>query len=737
MRFLDRTPLRRKLTWLAMTCSVVALLATAVALGAYEWVFYRKTMFSHLTTLTAITARNSAAAVAFANNDDAARILNALDTEPAVVAAVLYDQRGRRFAEFRRPNVDEGVFTPAHAPEDGVQVVGTQLQIVFPVNETKRFGTLLVVADVSAIRVRVAAYGIVLLCTTVVSGLLAFLLTAWLKERIVAPVQALAAAAERVQDNADYTIRVQKQAEDEVGALTDAFNAMMARIQQNEAEIARGAERLRLAVESAQIGTWDWDIPRDAIVWNQRTYEIFGIESGTPMSSSLLLAQIHPDDRSRVSAAIQSAMNTSVDFATEFRLTRPDRPERMRYVTIRGRVFKSPEGEVQRAVGVAVDITERRTAELRALESELRFRAVAERAPAMIWSCDHGLNRDYFNKTWLTFTGRQFEQELGTGWQEGLPAADLFRWQDIVTAAAAQHDPYSVEYRLRRADGVYRWVVETGSPRLSADGSFAGYLGSCIDITARKENEEELEAHVRLRTRELQAANQELESFSYSVSHDLRGPVRAIQGFAEIAIEDLDANNVEAAKERIDRVIKASERMNKLIDAFISMARISRAELKIAPVDLSKIAEDILSFLRSTDPARTVEVKIAPGLTALGDERLLRIALENLLRNAWKFTSKKERAQIEFGATQREGETVFFVRDTGAGFDSGLAHKLFHAFERLHPGSEFEGLGVGLSTVYRVVEKHNGRVWAESVQGEGATFYFTVPARDGAKLPVI
>ena len=399
MSILTHTPLRRKLTWLAMTCSIVALLATAVALGAYEWVFYRKTMFTHLTTLTAITARNSAAAVAFANTDDAVRVLNALDTEGAVVAAVLYDGHGRRFAEFRRPNAENDFFAPAHAPEDGVQVVGTQLQIVVPVAEVKRFGTLLVVADVSAIRVRVAAYGIVLLCTTVVSGLLAFLLTGWLAERIVAPVQALAAAALQVQTKADYSVRVEKEADDEVGALTDAFNAMLARIQQNEADIARGEERLRLAVESAQIGTWDWDIGRDSIVWNSRSYQIFGVDEGTSVTSSVMLAQIHPDDRARVSAAIESAMNTSVDFSTEFRQFRADRPDRTRYVTIRGRVFRSAEGDVQRAVGVALDVTERRTAELRVIESELRFRAVAERAPAMIWSCDHGLNRDYFNKT--------------------------------------------------------------------------------------------------------------------------------------------------------------------------------------------------------------------------------------------------------------------------------------------------------------------------------------------------
>jgi light-regulated signal transduction histidine kinase (bacteriophytochrome) len=202
--------------------------------------------------------------------------------------------------------------------------------------------------------------------------------------------------------------------------------------------------------------------------------------------------------------------------------------------------------------------------------------------------------------------------------------------------------------------------------------------------------------------------------------------VRAIQGFAEIAIEEIDANNLTSAKERIDRVVKAADRMNKLIDAFIGMARVSRAELKIEPVNVTKVAEDVVTFLRMTDAKRQVETAISPGMVARGDERLLRIVIENLLSNAWKFTSRKDQARIEVGSEKRAGETVYYVRDNGAGFNTALGHKLFHAFERLHSGSQFEGLGVGLSTVHRVIEKHDGRVWAESVQGEGATFYFTL-----------
>lgn len=723
MKSSRRVPLRRKLTWLTMTCSIVALLTTAVALGAYEWLSYRRTLYVHLETMSTIAARNSTAALAFANPADGHRVLAALENEPAITAAALYDSAGRMFASFRR---DVGApDLPAAAPPDGIRTSGAELLIAVPVSEEKRFGTLLVRADVRLIRERLYGYLAVLGGTTVVSGLLAFLLTGWLTRRLVAPVQALVAAATGVKTQADYSVRVEKTDDEELGQLTDAFNAMLARVQENENALYRNAERLRLAVAAAKIGTWDWNLVRDEVIWNDRNYEIFGVPVGLPVNSQLFLSLVHPDDRQRVRMSVESSVSTSNEFSAEFRLSRPERPPH--YVVVRGLFLKSSAGDPLRAVGVTIDVTEQRGAELRVMESERRFRAMAERAPALIWSCDANLRREYFNKTWLAFTGRTLEAELDSGWQTGVPEADVARWHEIVGNAVRQRDPYSLEYRLRRADGVFRWVIETGSARVAADGSFAGYLGSCIDITTRKVNEAELEAHVRARTLELEVANQELESFSYSVSHDLRGPLRAIQGFAEIAVEECEAGNASAAVERLQRVIKAADRMNKLIDAFIGMARISRAEPVIEKVSLTRVAEEIMSFLRSASATpRAVEVALTANLECHGDERLLRIVLENLLGNAWKFTARKKIPRIEFGATEKDGARVFYVRDNGAGFKSALGHKLFHAFERLHDASQFEGLGVGLNTVQRVIEKHAGRVWAEGVEGEGATFYFTI-----------
>jgi signal transduction histidine kinase len=243
-----------------------------------------------------------------------------------------------------------------------------------------------------------------------------------------------------------------------------------------------------------------------------------------------------------------------------------------------------------------------------------------------------------------------------------------------------------------------------------------------------KQRQRELERSVAERTAELAAANKELEAFSYSVSHDLRAPLRRIDGFGRALLERHGAGLSVEAQEFLGRMRRASESMDRLIDNMLALARVSRSEMRRSPVDLSALGREIGEELRGRQPERVVELVIAPGLTVKADPNLMRIALENLIGNAWKFTGKHARARIELGASERAGKPVYFVRDDGEGFDPADAHKLFIAFARLHSPADFEGSGVGLATVSRVIERHGGEVWAEGSPGQGATFYFTVPA---------
>lgn len=253
--------------------------------------------------------------------------------------------------------------------------------------------------------------------------------------------------------------------------------------------------------------------------------------------------------------------------------------------------------------------------------------------------------------------------------------------------------------------------------------------GILEDITERKiqsEHIQTLNAHLENRSTELEIINRELESFSYSVSHDLRAPLRAMDGFSSTLLTDYGNKLDDRGRDRLLRVRSAAQKMANLIDDLLNLSRVSRTELAWEDVDLSELAQAVCAELRQSSAQRAVSVHITPGLQTQGDRRLLGIVLNNLLNNAWKFTAQKNPAVIEVGREELEGEPVFFVRDNGAGFDMAYAGKLFGAFQRLHDAGEFPGTGIGLATVQRVIHKHGGRIWAESAVDAGATFYFTI-----------
>jgi len=226
------------------------------------------------------------------------------------------------------------------------------------------------------------------------------------------------------------------------------------------------------------------------------------------------------------------------------------------------------------------------------------------------------------------------------------------------------------------------------------------------------------------------ALNAELESFSYSVSHDLRTPLRAIDGFSQALLEDCGDKLDEQGKSHLDRVRAGTQRMGVLIDDILALSRVTRSKMELQRFDLSALAAEALAELRETNPEREVEVTIAPDLNVNGDPRLVRIVLDNLLGNAFKFTAKRTKAHIEVGATTEKGERALFVRDDGVGFDPRYAEKLFGAFQRLHDAKEFSGTGIGLATVQRIVHRHGGRIWAISEPDKGATFFFTLPGAE-------
>ncbi len=305
----------------------------------------------------------------------------------------------------------------------------------------------------------------------------------------------------------------------------------------------------------------------------------------------------------------------------------------------------------------------------------------------------------------------------------GVPAEDLVGrpLSELFSTPPGDGDVRDAEVVLNTRNGPMP-ALYSSSPLRARDGSVRGYIGVAKDITERKRTEEALLA-AKLAA---EASSRELEAFSYSVAHDLRAPLRSVDGFSKILLDAYADKLDDTAKDYLRRVRGGSKKMSELIDDLLNLSRITRSALTLASVDLSALAREIGAELLKAEPVRRVELVVAPDLQTRGDASLLRVALVNLLGNSWKYTSKHASARVEFGVERRDGRSVYFVRDDGAGFDMAFSKRLFQPFSRLHGGGEFEGTGIGLATVQRVVSRHDGRVWGEGAVERGATFYFTL-----------
>ncbi len=502
-----------------------------------------------------------------------------------------------------------------------------------------------------------------------------------------------------------------------------------------EAALRASEAQLAQAQAIAHLGSWDLDLASGQATWSDEEYRLLGYVPGeVSASAEAFMAHVHPDDRAAVWAEMQASMQREDGtYRIEHRVRCPNGEERI--VLEQGRVTFDTEHRPLHMIGTTLDVTD-----LRRVERELaahrdrleelvaaRTRQVREQAAIIDQIHDAVVSTDLdglitsWNQGAERLYGYPAHEVLGRS--VGLLYEDSdFLWRDVILPLQRQ-GALELEVQLKRKDGSPVDVLLSLSLLRNEQGEPQGMIGYSLDIGARKQTERLL----KQRSEELAAANRELEAFAYSVSHDLRAPLRAIDGFSQALLEDYGERLDGPGLDYLRRVRAASQRMAALIDDLLQLSRLTRAPLQPRVLDISSMARDILAELQEQQSGRHVQVEIQPGLQVWGDPGLLRTALQNLLDNAWKYTSKTANARIEVGCEEADAGKVFYVRDNGAGFDMRYADKLFGPFQRLHHPSEYEGTGIGLATVQRIIHRHGGHIWAESSPGQGATFYFSLP----------
>ena len=491
-------------------------------------------------------------------------------------------------------------------------------------------------------------------------------------------------------------------------------------------------ERLALATVNNGVGVWDWNLQTQKMIWDDSMFALYHIRredfSGT---EEAWRASLHPDDLTRGDQEVADAISGKKPFETEFRVVWPN--GEIRYIKAVAKVFRDNQGNPLRMLGINMDVTDRNKAEMALRESEDKFKYVFDHSPIgktlTLPSGELQVNQSFCEMLGYT------DQELAhSRWQNITHPDDIELTQrSIDKLLSDEQDSTRFVKRYLHKNGSEVWVDVVTFLRRDPKGKPLYFITSVIDISERKRAEEELRKYheqleelVRERTSKLEAANKELEAFSYSVSHDLRSPLRAIDGFSHILQDDYADKLDDEGKRLLNVVRDNAQRMGQLIDDILKFSRTSRLEMIFSEIDMEGLAHSVIEELQPAGAKLQVEIATIPPAT--GDPAMMHQVFVNLLSNAIKFSRSREIATIKVGGSIEGEEAVYYVKDNGAGFDMQYADKLFGVFQRLHGMNEFEGTGIGLAIVKRIINRHGGRVWAEGKVNEGATVYFSIPA---------
>lgn len=504
-----------------------------------------------------------------------------------------------------------------------------------------------------------------------------------------------------------------------------------------EEKLRENNSLLRIAAEKARLGGWNVDLKENRSYWSDEVASIHEMPPGFAPLVEDGISFYAPEWHDRISRVFKDCARKGIPYDEEMEII-TSTGKRIWVRTI-GEAVRDEKGKIVKVQGALQDITERKAEEEKIREKDLQFRKLSANVPDLIFQFTRKPDGTYF----VPVASEGIRNIFGCSPEDVLndfaPIARVIYPEDMervisdIEYSAENLTYFTCEFRVQIPGRPVQWIFSRSSPERLPDGSVTWY-GFNADITYRKLADEairdlnsELEKRVIERTAQLEAANKELEAFSYSVSHDLRAPLRHINGFAEILTQQYSGELTEEARRHLNTIVGSAQRMGALIDDLLSFSRTGRAELRKSSFKMNQVVNDALSQITPSIKNRKIDWDISPLPVIHGDYNLLRLVWINLLDNAVKYTKDKKKAVIRVGYKDLDNEYVFHVKDNGVGFDMKYARKLFGVFQRLHSSSEFEGTGIGLANVQRIILRHEGRTWAEATPDKGATFYFSIP----------
>lgn len=476
-----------------------------------------------------------------------------------------------------------------------------------------------------------------------------------------------------------------------------------------EARLREAQEQLKLALEAGQVGTWSWDFTTNEIKASKETANLFGLgENMFPATFSKWLKILHPDDAGETVKKMEMSANNKTPLDTEFRILTPD--GKTRWILSKANIYKDG-ANANQMMGINIDITDRKRAIEAIAENEKRFHTLCDNAPVMIWMSDTEENCNFLNQTWLSFTGKSLNEEMGKGWYKGIHPEDLERFLEVYDEAYARREQFKTDYRLIRHDGEYRWVMAHGVPRFVNDKTFSGFIGTCIDITDRINLEKQK------------------DDFMSIASHELKTPVTSIKAYTQILHEKFRKLNDENTAMMLGRLDKQVDKITELINTLLDVARIQSGQMEYEreQVDVDGFIREVAEEMQRTFPSHEIILLLEAKNTVVTDKARITQVLNNLISNAVKYSPGANKIIVK--TAREDGQFTCTVQDFGVGIRPDMHEQIFTRFFRVSEfdGNRVSGLGLGLFISAHIIKQQGGKIWIDSEPGKGSSFSFSLP----------